>query len=133
MVKKKNTALMVGIIVLITALALFLSNNFTPFYGAFSCTFNVFDCPHNATIIDETEECSWNKYDCSCTNDIRDECCEDVPDIPNVRECEGQVEDPMQCYDKYCWDNDEHCVADQGEYQGDGYYVYNCVCSNMYI
>ena len=59
--------------------------------------------------------CSINDYNCTdcsgwdgiCTQEIKDECCEPV------RVCAGQlVDDPLDCYDDYCWNVGEKCVPE---------------------
>jgi len=63
-----------------------------------------FDCP------------PWNGI---CTEEIKDQCCEPV------RVCSGQVvDDPWECYIKYCWD-EKMCLPEYDVATA----KYKCVCT----
>ena len=60
-------------------------------YEIGACTFNKFSCD----------------YDIVCTDEIIDECC--TP----IRVCAGQlVDDPLDCYDDYCYEVGHKCIPE---------------------
>ncbi len=115
---KKNKMLAVSVSIgvifafILGFLVAFLLNNFDGegFYQGFSCKLNKHSCEAPA-------------WDGNCTQEIIDECCEEVPEI---RYCGGTTSDPMECYTQYCDSPDEDCVPGQRIDM-----TYECQCKNV--
>lgn len=107
--KQSMTWLWLILSFLFGALVLYLVNNFTvePAYEVISCTNNQFSCDMPA----------WNGV---CTQEIEDECCEEI------RVCSGTVEDPYDCLDKYCYEEGEKCLPFDRIDQ-----KYDCRCADI--
>lgn len=98
---------------IVSAIVVVLAINMTiqPVYDIGACTFNQYSC--------EFETPDWDGV---CTTEMEDECCEDI------RLCSGQlVDDPLDCYDKYCWTSGESCYP---EFQIDAG-NYKCTCKDV--
>jgi len=100
-------AFIIGLVVL------FFLNNFTTkeVYKGVSCTFNKHEC-NNQTA-----------WDGECTDEIEDECC----DYVSIRWCQGEVDNPTDCLDKYCMNEGKTCDA---IYDVAGVWKCTCVDTN---
>jgi len=64
-------------------------------------------------------------WDGECTSEIENDCC------TAIRECEGTTANPLSCYDKYCYEAGNKCIAnltDESDLQN---LIYTCTCVDV--